>query len=838
MAYEAESFKEHHEVRLPVLERLVELGWDRGQIVCPSPGSADTEWRVPKTPSDAAKRERGASFAGFPTDIAVFSSSEMVGDPAALLFIVECKAPEVREGIDQLKMYLAFEPDARLGVWTNGTEVARAYRLPGQFAFRCEEAAALPRPGENLLVSGGEKIICGDLEVPDEATLKSAFSRLLDIIVSRDSTSTRREEQLAQVANLLLLKLESDHAAEWAPEDPVAFQIDDDPARTRESIDGQFREYVSGHPALFTTGEEQRIALDDDTVQEAVAVLQRFAVAKVGPQAMSLAFQIFRNAALKLGDGQYFTPLRVIEAGVNLMQVTREDTVIDPACGTGGFLQVAMDSVAGKAPDADALRQWASSSLFGVDRDSVSVKLARALMVGVGDGSTNICHGDSLREAKWTGSEKRMRSVLGDGRYSVVLTNPPFGQGLVVSATDARNSGFEICRHTASGAPSGEFAKTTELGIAFVERAWRLLRSGGRLGIILPETYFFSKSYAWFREWVDAHFVLRGVLGVPMEAFQGFCRAKTNFYVLQKRDPREPDVSPHDKTQPSWFRDGEVWVSDAPTIGLNKDGHDLFVVDSDGTRTDMIDNRAQADVSALLKGNITETSTWTSAQPVSDGCIGVPAFSADKVALKEFRRLVGKELAGFRTMQIGELVDSGFIDVRGGHGSPSADVRGGDIPYIKVSDLRDGRVNPNSTNMVSEAVARHFWGGGASGLLPWDVCTPARASKNIGEPCMLMPGQERCVFTKEILVLRVTEQAPFDAFFLFWALSQSLVRAQWRRVVFMQTNREDLGERYQLIEVPISDDSAAMERLAAPHRRFFEGTARLKDELDADAVMI
>jgi type I restriction enzyme M protein len=67
-----------------------------------------------------------------------------------------------------------------------------------------------------------------------------------------------------------------------------------------------------------------------------------------------------------------------------------------------------------------------------------------------------------------------------------------------------------------------------------MERAYRLLMRGGRLGIILPETYFFSSSYRWLPGWLDRRFVLRGFLNIPMEAFQSFCRAKTNFYVFEK----------------------------------------------------------------------------------------------------------------------------------------------------------------------------------------------------------------------------------------------------------------------------------------------------------------
>lgn len=67
MAYESKSFKEHHLTRLPVLDALLKRGWERNQIVCPSPESEDTEWHVPKSPSEATNREAKRKFKGFPS---------------------------------------------------------------------------------------------------------------------------------------------------------------------------------------------------------------------------------------------------------------------------------------------------------------------------------------------------------------------------------------------------------------------------------------------------------------------------------------------------------------------------------------------------------------------------------------------------------------------------------------------------------------------------------------------------------------------------------------------------------------------------------------------------
>ena len=79
--------------------------------------------------------------------------------------------------------------------------------------------------------------------------------------------------------------------------------------------------------------------------------------------------------------------------------------------------------------------------------------------------------------------------VLGretDGSYDVVLTNPPFGERLKIRATDAKQAKYSICQHTSGGYPSDKYSDT-ELGLVFMERAYRLLAGGGRLGIVLPE---------------------------------------------------------------------------------------------------------------------------------------------------------------------------------------------------------------------------------------------------------------------------------------------------------------------------------------------------------------
>lgn len=284
--------------------------------------------------------------------------------------------------------------------------------------------------------------------------------------------------------------------------------------------------------------------------------------------------------------------------------------------------------------------------------------------------------------------------------------------------------------------------------------------------------------------------------------------------------------------KPAWFTEGQVFVSYAPTVGINKDGEELYVVDeATGDRTSVIDDKLLDDVKSLESGGITETARWIEYEDLTDRLIAVPTYF-DARPMADFEGMMNRpEMKGFKALSIGDLVKKGWVKTQSGHGSPSADLRRGTVPYIKVSDIRAGQININPTNRVSEVVARRFWKSGESGLKQWDLITPIRTSKNIGEFAVLMSGQEHVVLTKEMLILRSTNEAPFDNFYLLWALTLKAVRRQWERVVFMQTNREDVGTRYREIVLPIPPTEEIAINRSEPFRAYYEGMDSLREQL-------
>lgn len=797
----------------PLVELLVNKGWSLEQIVF-----GKSEWRVPKSPSEASKRENGSSYDGFPVDIAVFESPNTVRNYRHLLFIIECKAPDITVGKSQLETYLSLEPHVKMGIWANSplklSDSVFIFKDPsGQFPSRIKKVSDIPSIGQELTLDS--KILrFKDLVIPSKVELKDSFKTLLDDVVARDGNVTRREEQLDQLCNLLLLKLDSDKAAKMDPKAEVTFRPMATPRLTAGHIKTAFTSFVNTYPDIFVTSSDKEIRFDDASIYGVVKKLCDLRLIDNGPETISIAFQVLRSAALKQEEGQYFTPYPVIQAAVNFVKVEIGDFICDPACGTGGFLVEVLNKMNMTHPKAKSeISRWAQTHICGIDKDSIGIKLTKAIMQILGDGSAHCVKGDSVLTHTWAEKYPHLlTNQFENGRFTKVFTNPPFGAPLKVSYEDAKKSNLSIVQYAKNG-------EDIELGLTMFNRCCDLLAVGGKLCIVLPETYFFSPSYKYVREWMESRLKPLLVINVPMDAFQGFCRAKTNLYVFEKLDSENPNIDPEKDY---------VEFTNPKTCGLYKDGGERYVVDKDGKRTNEIDNELLK--RSLEYDNKRRTGFFKEKMIVTrEKDVLVPQYY--DATLQEPMKCFLKNNK-CKSITIGELIKKGIIQVFSGHGSPSNDLRNGTIPYVKVSDIRNLRINVNPTNLISLELAKTFWKtkDGKSNLRAWDLISPSRASSNIGEFSILIPGEEQIVITKEVFIIRVLDDTQgYSPFYLLWALSLIQTRKQWSRISLMQTNREDVGERYKEVIIPEPISKEWADKVSAPFRNYFEGIAKSKE---------
>ncbi|KUZ67658.1 class I SAM-dependent DNA methyltransferase [Burkholderia ubonensis] len=535
--------KPEETVRHNVVAKLEALGWSSARL------QWKPEWSIPATPHDLSKRERGQKYkSAGSADLVAFADDSH--QSYALQVIFEFKAPDINAGREQLMRYLSMEPMAKLGYWTNGSASLAIYKQHTN-DWLLIEGAPLPQPDDDLTRPPSAPLTWNTLRLPTDVELSAALKRLVATVVVQDSRATRREDQLRELLHVMLVKLNNDayFSLPVHADEPVRFRVYGDEhtrvQKTAEAIRKQFKEYFAKQQnRVFNQDDRDEIQLTDATLYRVVAELSPFRILGDDMEVLSKAFQVFRASALKSGEGQFLTPQRVIRPCVMALEITSEDTVIDPACGTGGFLHEALRQVKeNEFPDEAQsyhIVKYANDNLYGVDMDAIGVKLTKALMIAFRDGSTHVLQGDSVRVHNWANSFASLQQELGsthtpDGvarKFTVVVTNPPFGENLKVSAADARAGKYTISKAAAAG-KKAEYAEL-EIGLIFLEHAYRLLQVGGRVGIVLPETYFFSFSYRWLPEWLAGRLKLRGMMNIAMEAFEEFCRAKTNFYIFEK----------------------------------------------------------------------------------------------------------------------------------------------------------------------------------------------------------------------------------------------------------------------------------------------------------------
>ena len=254
-----------------------------------------------------------------------------------------------------------------------------------------------------------------------------------------------------------------------------------------------------------------------------------------------LAFQKFIHRSQRAGRGQFFTPEQVIKLCVEMMQPQQNEKILDPTCGSGGFLSAALQYVASHNPKK--LQAFAKNNIFGIEINRTVARMAKMNMILSGDGFSNIAQCDSLSDMSdiTIALNKKSEREIGSyqGFFDIVLTNPPFGtQGRVTDKSVLRN--FDLgykwnCMHD-------NFLKSdTSLNgqvpeILFIERCLQFLKPGGKMTIVLPNGNFENTSLSYLRNYIKNSADVLAVVKLPQETFiPSGTGVKTSILFLRKK---------------------------------------------------------------------------------------------------------------------------------------------------------------------------------------------------------------------------------------------------------------------------------------------------------------
>lgn len=228
-----------------------------------------------------------------------------------------------------------------------------------------------------------------------------------------------------------------------------------------------------------------------------------------------------RDAA---GDsGEFYTPRPVVRFMVQVTDPRLGETVLDPACGTGGFLVEAYDHIAPKVTTPDQRRTLQRDTLFGQEAKPLPYMLAQMNLLLHGLEAPQIAYGNTL--------ERRITEIGHSERVDVILTNPPFGgeEEVGIKANFPANM------------------QTSETALLFLQFIMRKLRytghgadQGGRAAVVVPNgTLFGDGVCAVIKEEMLKEFNLHTIVRLPQGVFAPYTDIPANLLFFQRGGPTE-----------------------------------------------------------------------------------------------------------------------------------------------------------------------------------------------------------------------------------------------------------------------------------------------------------
>lgn len=388
-------------------------------------------------------------------------------------------------------------------------------------------------PSKNELISAlsrRPKTILTDIQLREvRSTLVTIMSRddLYRVIkeckdIIEKQALIRSDQSFREMTKILLVKMnEERRALKEAKENRfshkwIQVSANASDASEMEVIKQLFKEATAQYSGIYDDDDVTILIKDEDALLKVVDKLEPFSFLGTGDDIKGAVYEIFLKATLRGEFDQYFTPRELVDYIVETADPQYGEKFVDPAAGSGGFLIKAFTHVnhvlqTSGRPAHDILvdeKELVQKYIWGQEADYDLHVLTKINLIMHGDGWNNIYQGDSLQ-----------REYLPENTFDLVLENPPF-------TTSYGNKAILEKYETAFGRGN------QELDILFVELSIRLLKSGGRMFIILPEGLLNLPAYKDFRKWLLEKVWVSQTISLPAGAFQPFGRSASKTCIL------------------------------------------------------------------------------------------------------------------------------------------------------------------------------------------------------------------------------------------------------------------------------------------------------------------
>ena len=792
--------------------RLVEdYGYSKEQV------QTHPQHRVRARPSD---RDRS-----FPVDIAVFHAGRTEDQ---LLMIVECKKSDRQDGEHQLRLYMDMSA-AEVGVWFNGEDHLYLRKIHHEDGRRTYQTLPnIPRQGQRIEDIGLYKR--KDLVRP--SNLKAVFRDIRNHLAGMTTGITRDEALAQEIINLLFCKLLDEQ--ESGAEDAVNFHAD--VGEPNESVQVRIHalfERVKENVFGDVFDPNDRIRLDPDSLSYVVGELQNYTIMEADRDAIGEAFEVFIGPALRGAEGQFFTPRNVIEMMVNILDPKPGEKIIDPACGSGGFLITTLSYVWGGLKDEAKRKNWTERQLVrrefevatdcfrGIDKDAFLSRVCKAYMALIGDGRGGIfCQNILEPDSDWTPS---LRQEVKLGTFDIVLTNPPFGKKIVVKGENIISQ-FELGRKWRYSKSKASWEQSSALRdrlppqIPFLERCIQLLKPGGRIGIVLPESVFGNPSHGYVMQWLRSRLRIVAVISMPEPLFKTSGKGGTHAKVCVLIGALESQNG------------HPIFMGEAKWCGHDSRGNPTY--------------RTLANGELQLLDEVPEIAArfaqWRNdASAFDPDHRGFPLRCEDVLndilIPRYYNPEIGAEMArlgnDYEFVALDALVEQGVLSFATGIEVGKMAYGTGDIPFIRTSDISNWEIKAD----FKHGVSREIYESSRTKIdvQPGDILMVKDGTYLVGTTAIVTDSDLPMLFQSHLYCIRIHKPEAISPWLLFALLNTPVVRLQMRAKQFTQDIIDTIGKRVLELAIPIPRSEEEAQRLADECRRIIETRVRLRQEASA-----
>lgn len=532
-------------------------------------------------------------------DLVIFAADADHGQENAYI-VVECKAQTVKatdrkEGVGQLHSYLSVCPNSVYGMWTNGLErfCYRKVIKDGQIAF--EEIPDLPAYGQTE--EDAERPRFDQLKPATSDALLFAFRRCHNYIAGNQGL--QKPEAFWELLKLIFCKIHDERSSPEVEFYAAANERNgiNGPLKVKKRVDDLFTAVKADYPSIFPANEA--VGLKPAVLAYLVSQLQMYSLLESDVDVKGHAYEEIVGANLRGDRGEFFTPRNVCNMAAAMLDPGEDQLILDPACGTGGFLISAMNHVIEKIRAGEQKRwgndieraentirqrvsRYAEKFIIGLDFNPNLVKATKMNMVMNNDGAGGLFQANSLASPATWEDDLRNRNLI--GKVDLIVTNPPFGSKIPVDEPAILEK-YDLGHSWSYDEKTDKWTKTEAIQksqppeILFIERCIKFLKPGtGRVAMVLPDGILGSPGLGYVREWILTNTHVLASVDLHPDTFQPHVSIQTSVLVLQRKTDEQIAL----EAAAGKKSDYPVFMAVANHIGHDKRGNKSYVRDEKG----------------------------------------------------------------------------------------------------------------------------------------------------------------------------------------------------------------------------------------------------------------